>query len=67
MTPHAAVLNGFIAPPLLVVILLIAGNRQVMGARQRAGAERPGLGDNRPDVRRRRRPGPDGDGREVTA
>src|SRR5205085_9747578 len=28
-----AVLNGFLAPPLLVVIMLIAGNRKVMGAR----------------------------------
>jgi Mn2+/Fe2+ NRAMP family transporter len=28
-----AVLNGFLAPPLLVVILLIAGNRKVMGRR----------------------------------
>ncbi len=28
-----AVLNGFIAPPLLVVIMLIAGNRKVMGER----------------------------------
>jgi Mn2+/Fe2+ NRAMP family transporter len=28
-----AVLNGFLAPPLLVVIMLIAGNRQVMGRR----------------------------------
>jgi NRAMP (natural resistance-associated macrophage protein)-like metal ion transporter len=28
-----AVLNGFLAPPLLVVIMLIAGNRKVMGER----------------------------------
>jgi NRAMP (natural resistance-associated macrophage protein)-like metal ion transporter len=28
-----AVLNGFLAPPLLVVIMLIAGNRRVMGER----------------------------------
>jgi NRAMP (natural resistance-associated macrophage protein)-like metal ion transporter len=28
-----AVLNGFIAPPLLVVIMLIAGNHKVMGER----------------------------------
>jgi NRAMP (natural resistance-associated macrophage protein)-like metal ion transporter len=28
-----AVLNGFLAPPLLVVIMLIAGNRRVMGRR----------------------------------
>jgi Mn2+/Fe2+ NRAMP family transporter len=28
-----AVLNGFLAPPLLVVIMLIAGNRKVMGKR----------------------------------
>lgn len=28
-----AILNGFLAPPLLVVVMLIAGNRQVMGER----------------------------------
>jgi NRAMP (natural resistance-associated macrophage protein)-like metal ion transporter len=28
-----AVINGFVAPPLLVVIMLIANNRQVMGKR----------------------------------
>jgi NRAMP (natural resistance-associated macrophage protein)-like metal ion transporter len=28
-----AVLNGFLAPPLLVVLMLIAGNRAIMGSR----------------------------------
>jgi NRAMP (natural resistance-associated macrophage protein)-like metal ion transporter len=28
-----AVLNGFLAPPLLIVVMLIANNREVMGAR----------------------------------
>jgi Mn2+/Fe2+ NRAMP family transporter len=28
-----AVINGFLAPPLLVVIMLIANNKKVMGAR----------------------------------
>jgi Mn2+/Fe2+ NRAMP family transporter len=29
----AAVLNGVLAPPLIVLVLLVTGNRQVMGAR----------------------------------
>jgi len=29
----AAVINGFLAPPLLVVIMLVANNRQIMGDR----------------------------------
>jgi NRAMP (natural resistance-associated macrophage protein)-like metal ion transporter len=29
----AAIINGFLAPPLLVVILLVANNRQIMGHR----------------------------------
>jgi len=33
MLYYAAALNGIIAPPLMVVILLIAGNRAIMGRR----------------------------------
>ncbi len=29
----AAIINGFLAPPLLVVIMLVANNRQIMGDR----------------------------------
>src|SRR6266478_1911643 len=29
----AAIINGFLAPPLLVVIMLVANNRQIMGSR----------------------------------
>src|SRR3981081_190014 len=29
----AAMINGFLAPPLLVVIMLVANNRQIMGDR----------------------------------
>ncbi len=29
----AAVINGFLAPPLLLVIMLIANNRSVMGSK----------------------------------
>jgi Mn2+/Fe2+ NRAMP family transporter len=32
-----AVINGFLAPPLLVVIMLIANNRKVMGHRVNGG------------------------------
>ena len=28
-----AVINGFLAPPLLVIIMLVANNKQVMGER----------------------------------
>jgi len=29
----AAIINGFLAPPLLVAIMLVANNRQIMGHR----------------------------------
>jgi Mn2+/Fe2+ NRAMP family transporter len=29
----AAIINGFLAPPLLVVIMLVANNKQIMGDR----------------------------------
>ena len=29
----AAIINGFLAPPLLVAIMLVANNRQIMGER----------------------------------
>ncbi len=29
----AAIINGFLAPPLLVVIMLVANNRRIMGNR----------------------------------
>ena len=29
----AAIINGFLAPPLLVAIMLVANNRQIMGDR----------------------------------
>ena len=30
---YAAIINGFLAPPLLVAIMLVANNRQIMGTR----------------------------------
>ena len=33
MLYYTAVLNGVIAPPLLVIILVIANNRKIMGER----------------------------------
>jgi len=33
MLVFAAIINGFLAPPLLVAIMLVANNRQIMGDR----------------------------------
>ena len=52
-----AVINGFLAPPLLVIILLISNNRPIMGHRVNGLAMNVmGWLTAAPHVRRRRRP-----------
>jgi Mn2+/Fe2+ NRAMP family transporter len=46
-----AVLNAFLAPPLLVLVMLVANDRTIMGPNQRPKTERRRLGHNDRDVR----------------
>ena len=46
-----AVLNGFLAPPLLVLVMLVANDRTIMGRESTAAAECGRLGHHHRDVR----------------